>query len=160
MPLARLFAHALALIGCLSVFTFAANASSGAILTVRSGETQVVFTRGDLEGLPQTRFRTSTPWTQGIAEFEGVSFADLIKSLSGRFSKVKATALNDYSATMNVADILNDGLLAYRFNGEAMTVRNKGPLWIVFPFDANPELKSERFYSKSVWQLKSLEFFD
>jgi hypothetical protein len=51
-------------------------------------------------------------------------------------------------------------ILAYRMNGAELSVRDKGPLWIMFPFDDKPELKSELIYSQSVWQLRKMTFLD
>jgi hypothetical protein len=44
-------------------------------------------------------------------------------------------------------------LLALKRDGEYMPVRDKGPLFIVYPFDSNPDLRHQRFYSRSAWQL-------
>lgn len=128
------------------------------VLTVSSAGGSTSFTRNDLEALPKTSFATTTPWTEGVARFEGVRLADFVKFANGPVSRVKAIALNDYSASMKLDDVREHALVAYRMNGKAMTVRNKGPLWIIFPFDDQPGLKSERFYSKSVWQLKAIAF--
>jgi hypothetical protein len=38
-----------------------------------------------------------------------------------------------------------------------MAVRDKGPLFIVYPFDSRSDLRSERYYSRSAWQLRALE---
>jgi hypothetical protein len=38
-----------------------------------------------------------------------------------------------------------------------MAVREKGPLFIIYPFDSAPELKNARYYSRSAWQLKAIE---
>ena len=37
-----------------------------------------------------------------------------------------------------------------------MPVRDKGPLFIVYPFDSDPALKSRTFYGRSVWQVAKL----
>ena len=37
-----------------------------------------------------------------------------------------------------------------------MPVTDKGPLFIVYPFDSNPELKHQLFYSRSAWQLNRI----
>ena len=50
-----------------------------------------------------------------------------------------------------------DVIVAYRRNGSAMPVRDKGPLFIIYPFDSNPELRSTVYYSRSAWQLKTLQ---
>jgi hypothetical protein len=38
-----------------------------------------------------------------------------------------------------------------------MPVRDKGPLFIIYPFDTDASLRSERYYSRAAWQLKSIE---
>jgi hypothetical protein len=36
-------------------------------------------------------------------------------------------------------------------------VREKGPLFIVYPFDAVPVLHNEIYYNRSAWQLSGLK---
>ena len=47
-------------------------------------------------------------------------------------------------------------LLALKRDGEYMPTRDKGPLFIVYPYDSEPELKSQLFYSRSAWQVAEL----
>jgi hypothetical protein len=35
-------------------------------------------------------------------------------------------------------------------------MKNKGPLFVVYPYDSKKELQSVRYYQRSVWQLKAL----
>jgi hypothetical protein len=44
-------------------------------------------------------------------------------------------------------------IAASEMNGLPMPVRDKGPLWILHPYDAKPEYRTEAIYSKSIWQL-------
>ena len=37
------------------------------------------------------------------------------------------------------------------------SVRDKGPLFLVYPFDTNPETYNEKYFSRSVWQIKEIE---
>jgi hypothetical protein len=48
-------------------------------------------------------------------------------------------------------------ILALKRDGEYMPVRDKGPLFIVYPFDSDPELKNRVYYGRSVWQVARLE---
>ena len=48
-------------------------------------------------------------------------------------------------------------LVAYEMDGETMSRRQKGPLWIVYPFDSDADFRSEVIYSRSIWQLDRLE---
>ena len=49
-------------------------------------------------------------------------------------------------------------ILAYRMNGELLKIRDKGPLWIVYPQDGYPELKTKETQAKWVWQVKEIRF--
>ncbi len=51
-------------------------------------------------------------------------------------------------------------ILAIKRNGEYMPVRDKGPLFIVYPYDSKSELKSQTYYGRSAWQLKRLEVLE
>lgn len=41
-------------------------------------------------------------------------------------------------------------ILAYRRDGKAMPVRDKGPLWIMYPFDDNPAIKTDLYFALRV----------
>ena len=47
-------------------------------------------------------------------------------------------------------------IVAHKINGQPIPIRTKGPLFIVYPFDSKPELKSTTYYGRSAWQLKSM----
>jgi hypothetical protein len=73
-------------------------------------------------------------------------------------SVIHATALDDYRASIPFSDAQDyDVILAHQMNGETLTPKNKGPLFIVYPYDSKPELQTVRFYERSIWQLKSLQ---
>ncbi len=110
-------------------------------------------------GLPQKRVETSTPWTDGTKVFEGVLLADLLDFLdvkaTGRF---RAVALNEYEIDTPLPEAVEHGaLLATRMDGKPMTRRDKGPIWIVYPRDANPRIQDERHDARWVWQLARIE---
>jgi len=42
-------------------------------------------------------------------------------------------------------------------NGEPISRREKGPYWLVYPYDVDAKYQSEVVYSKSIWQLVSIE---
>lgn len=112
-----------------------------------------------LRAMPAVKIKTTSPWTDGPAEFEGVSLEALFKTVGATGKSIKAAALNDYIADVDPATIISSGaILAYRMNGSDISVRDKGPLWIMFPFDDQPQLKAEPIYSQSVWQLRKLTF--
>lgn len=68
-----------------------------------------------------------------------------------------AVAVDEYRAQIPFSDCLQfDMILAHQVDGQALTPKNKGPLFVVYPYDSKPELQSIRYYERSIWQLKSL----
>ena len=117
--------------------------------------------RFDLKMLEQvgvTRVATSTPWTEGKPVFEGVLIRDLLRRVGANGDIVTPVAINDYKIDIPRAELEKyPVLLAYRMNGEALRVRDKGPLWIVYPRDQFPELDTKPIQSRWVWQVKELQ---
>jgi len=111
-----------------------------------------------LESLGVTTLRTTTVWTVGEVEFEGVLARDVLDAVGAHGSEVVATALNDYAVTLPLNELYQyPVLLAFKMNGEYLQVRDKGPLWIVYPRDQFPELRNSMTDKKWVWQLSELE---
>jgi hypothetical protein len=128
----------------------------GAIAKKNAGD-RADFDMKMIQSMKSQKFLTSTPWTDGKVEFEGVPFKDLFETLGVTGTGLKAVALNDYIVNLDMETLISSGaILAYRMNGQEMSVRDKGPLWIMFPFDDRPQLKDEAIYSQSVWQLRKL----
>jgi hypothetical protein len=116
------------------------------------------FDRGMLEALGTASFETTTPWFDGPVKFEGVPMTALLARVGASGERLRVVALNDYSSEIPIEDFAQYGvIMALKRNGEYMPVRDKGPLFIVYPYDSVPELKSQKFYSRSVWQVKRIE---
>ncbi|WP_372801635.1 molybdopterin-dependent oxidoreductase [Paracoccus seriniphilus] len=114
-----------------------------------------------LKALPATVVETSTVWTKGTLTFTGIELVDLVEAVGGEGDAILATALNDYAIEIPMEDAVEGGaLLAYLVDGKEMAVREKGPLWIVYPFDDNPEYNGEKYYSRSIWQLARIDIVD
>jgi hypothetical protein len=115
------------------------------------------FDAAMLESLGMVSFKTKTPWDDGTVEFEGVRMDKLMEYVGAEGDQVQAIALNDYSIEIPVADFAEHGpILALKRNGEYMPVSDKGPLFIVYPFDSDAELQSQTYYGRSVWQVAKL----
>ncbi len=165
--IAQLLAAIMAMIYCSLPFASRAadipQPSGEVILTIdgdisnANGDGQANFDMAMLQSLPTIHFRTSTPWTTEVTEFEGVSLDEILKYVGAKGKTLHAVALNDYAADVPIDNASGlGGIIAYKTNGKEMPIREKGPLWIVFPFDDRPELKSEMTYSWCVWQLRKL----
>jgi hypothetical protein len=120
---------------------------------------EIELSRDALLALPKRSVRTMTPWTEGMVEFEGVPLAELIGLSGAKPAQIHAIALNNYAADIPAADAgIVDVIIAYRKDGQYMPVRDKGPLWVIYPLTSQPELDTEATHAKMIWQLKSLEF--
>ncbi len=117
-----------------------------------------VFDRAMLEALGMTSFTTNTPWYKEAVKFEGVPLDKLMSAVGASGDRIVVVALNDYSAELPMEDAKKyNVILALKRDGEYMSVRDKGPLFIVYPFDSNPDLKNQKFYARSVWQIARIE---
>lgn len=107
-----------------------------------------------LEAIGTASFTTSTPWYNSPATFSGVPMAKLLDYLGATGTMITAYALNDYKTDIPIEDFRKfPTLLATKRDGAYMPVRDKGPLFIVYPYDSDPNLKHQVYYSRSAWQV-------
>lgn len=110
-----------------------------------------------LEALPKTEVKTQNPWEVGEVTYEGVLLRDLAQAVGVTGTVLAFKALNDYSVDIDVADTQAVGvILAYKRNGEYMPVREKGPLFVVFPFSEMSANDLQKRYGQSVWQVAKI----
>ncbi|MBU9699176.1 molybdopterin-dependent oxidoreductase [Rhodobacteraceae bacterium HSP-20] len=129
----------------------------GGAISETNGDGTASFDMAMLQAMPSSEFSTSTTWTDGTKAFKGVPLKTLLDSLGAKGSKVIATALNNYSVEIPM-EAIRDGvpIMAYTIDGAEFSRRDKGPLWIVFPYDSSAEYQTELVYGWSIWQLASL----
>ena len=131
---------------------------SGLISTRNVGE-KAVFDVAMLEALGGAKTITSTAWTDGQPTFEGVLLSKLMERVGASGATAVAIALNDYKVEIPVADFRQfPVILAYKMDGEFLKIRDKGPLWIIYPQDDFPALKTKQTQAKWVWQVKEIKF--
>ncbi|CEP34865.1 MULTISPECIES: molybdopterin-dependent oxidoreductase [Halomonadaceae] len=139
------------------------EAPSGHVILTVSGNidhtnvgSEAQFDRAMLAALPQHEFETSTPWTEGSSHYSGPLMRDLLALLSQEYDAdaVLVSALNGYEAEIPVSDFNDhDVILAMTKNGEAIPIREYGPLWVLYPFDQDETLLSEKIRFRAVWQV-------
>jgi len=133
---------------------------SGAVAEGDANST-VRFDLAGLEALGIEKVETTNPWLSGKTRFTGVSLAALLKAVGAYGKTVRAKALNDYRSDIPLSDLDEyPVLIAYRLNGEAMAIRDKGPLWIIYPMDGDPTDAPLEVRSRMVWQLNALEILE
>ena len=115
------------------------------------------FTREEFEAMGLSSLTTRTPWNQDPVEFSGVRLSTFLKQVGATGRALRVTALNDYVTTIPVEDVRYDPILATRRNGKTMAIRDKGPIFIIYPFDDDKSLNSELYFSRCAWQVKSIQ---
>jgi hypothetical protein len=88
--------------------------------------------------------------------FEGVPLQAVLERVEAKGTKMTAVALNDYEIVIPFEDLKFDPLIAMKADGQPLKIRNKGPLWIVYPRDDYKVLQDIRYDSRLVWQLNRL----
>lgn len=148
-------------------FSAISTVAGETILTVSSAaetsgaKATVEFDLSQLRQIGEVTFSTTTPWTEGEQSFTGVPLSTLVSSLDLSSGVLKATAVNDYAVEIPVADALSEGpIIAYFKNEKPMSVREKGPLWLVYPYDSDAKFRTEIVYSRSIWQLDRIVVSD
>jgi hypothetical protein len=111
-----------------------------------------------LKKMDPVTFETTTIWTDGVQTFTGVELAELLERLGVSGGTLRASAVNNYAVEIPMSDAVDGGpIIAYLSNGETMSLREKGPLWIVYPYDSSVAYQTELIYSRSIWQLDRIE---
>ncbi|WP_374378445.1 molybdopterin-dependent oxidoreductase [Dongia sp.] len=137
-----------------------AAAQDDVILTIEgaiSKGSSVTFTLAQLDALAQTDIKTKTPWHDGVRTFTGPSLRLVLDAVGATGANITAHALNDYSADLPVEDADKFGvILATRMDGELLSIRDKGPIFVIYPYDSDPVLQHDVYYTRSVWQVDKL----
>ena len=149
---------------------FPANAASidkpeGKVVLTITGNIQntndgqaATFDLAMLEKIAGRQASMETPWTEGETTFEGPILRNILKQVGASGKTMRIVALNDYAADVPIEDAEQiDTILATKMNGKPMSVRDKGPLFLIYPFDLDSSLYNEKYFARSVWQIKQIE---
>jgi hypothetical protein len=137
------------------------SAAGETVLTLTSKANAKFVKTYDMEGLEAlglSKIITTTSWTDGPITFEGVKLVDVLAASKLEGGELHATAINDYAVDIPMSDAAKyPVIIATKMNGERMSVRDKGPLWVIYPRDDFAELMDETHNFKWIWQLTSIE---
>ena len=128
------------------------------LLTVVGADGTQTYDQAALQAFGPVSFATSTIWTEGQPTFTGVPLQTILTDAGIDEGTVSAVAINDYAVQIPVDEVTADyPIVAFQQDGQAMSVRDKGPLWVIYPYDSDPALQSEVTYARSIWQLVRIE---
>lgn len=166
------FASLLSFVSCFFLAVSAAadtedvqTASGRVILEVQGsiqttdGDNTARFDLEKLESLGMVEIRTESPWTDGMATFQGVPISALVDFVGASGSQVRFLALDDYTVTIPISDFdAYQPILATRRDGEPMRIRDRGPIWVIYPWSDYPQIQNEENYAKAIWQVFQMTF--
>jgi hypothetical protein len=131
-------------------------------LTIRSKalDREMTLTLKQLGDMPQETIVTGNDFVDGERIFRGPLMRDVMRRFSPSLPKtVTMTAANDFQSDAPVDDFIKyDVILALSVDGVALSMRDKGPIWMIYPSSDFPELRDPVYNSRLIWQLVSVEY--
>ncbi|MFP2768544.1 molybdopterin-binding protein [Oceanisphaera sp. KMM 10153] len=117
------------------------------------------FTLSELQALPQADIITAHPWVTRPHHYRGVDLNRLMARLFGhrRVVTLYLETLNGFSVAVDWSKLSPFGsIIAWQDDELVMSRRNKGPLWLMLPFDRVPEVQQADFLHFMAWQLRGI----
>lgn len=117
------------------------------------------YTSDDLLAMDTVELRTDNDFVDQMTTFTGPLLRDLLGAASlTSDDEIQITALNDYKTTIPAQEVIDyDVIIAVLQDGQPMSVRDKGPFWVIYPMSEHPELQDPGFNDRLVWQLSEVE---
>lgn len=112
---------------------------------------QIALDDAALAALPQTQFKTATPWTTDMHDYRGPTLAAVLAAQGVKnVGKIAVSALNGYQQVVDLTLVRHE-------DGKPLTRRNKGPLWLLIPLSSYPKLDIPLIHNCMVWQVTRIE---
>lgn len=124
----------------------------------KDGSHSLDITAPELAKLEVHRYKAVLPGGDGaVQDVAGPLVRDVLAAAGVTGTKITARALDGYELDIPMEDVQNfDVLAATEVDGKPLSVRDRGPAWIVYPTVDHPELKDALYEARSVWQIKEL----
>ncbi|WP_299196181.1 molybdopterin-dependent oxidoreductase [uncultured Amphritea sp.] len=161
----------LALLACCAV-TFSVTAAplpqpegpviltiSGKIQNTQDGQT-ARLDLAQLQRLESDTFTLQTRWSNSLNSYHGPLLSAVLNHVGAEGNHIRLTALNDYSVEFERHYMDQyEPILAWSEDGKQLSIRNKGPLWLILPHHKFPELTGEIHTGRMIWQLSRIEIY-
>ena len=141
----------------LSLCSFSIFAASQLTVFDHLGQKHQI-SRDQLLQLPQKEITTSLPWVDGELVYSGVTLQTVLEIMDLPIaSQVTFVALNDYKIAVPKEDFYDyQPIIAIKQDGEFMSVRDKGPYWLIYPLSTRPDINNTDFHAKMIWQIRDI----
>lgn len=151
----------LLLAACVMLGTAVGRADDVELVLARGpGEAETLeLTAADLAALPQVTMVTQNEFTDGKVAYRGPLVRDVLERLAlDHVDTVRFIAANDYYVDIPTSDFRDyDVILATEADGKPLSRRDKGPLWLMYPFSDHPELQNNLYIRRLIWQVVRIE---
>ena len=127
----------------LVLFSFGTQASSSSLLQlILPDKREITLDEAALAALPQVEFETATPWTLGTHRYRGPTLKSVLAQQQvDSASAIDVAALNGYQQRVDLSLFAKVPLTLVRYQDDKpLTRRNKGPLWLLVPLSAHPDM--------------------
>jgi hypothetical protein len=132
-------------------------AAEHSILTLKLGDKVVNLSYEDMLEFTPVEHTMSNLWIEKTTTYTGVNLSGILEKYKITNEWLHLTALNDYSIEVPIADADKGAFIAYLIDGKQIKIRDKGPLWLLYPFNENKALDIDLYHNRSIWQLKVIE---
>ncbi len=144
----------------LMLFSFGTQASSSSLLQlILPDKLEITLDEAALAALPQVEFETATPWTLGTHRYRGPTLKSVLAAQQvDSASAIDVAALNGYQQRVDLSLFAKVPLTLVRYQDDKpLTRRNKGPLWLLVPLSAHPDMDVSAIHNNMVWQVIRIE---
>lgn len=144
----------------LVLFSFGTQASSSSLLQlILPDKREITLDEAALTALPQVEFETATPWTLGTHRYRGPTLKSVLAAQQvDSASAIDVAALNGYQQRVDLSLFAKVPLTLVRYQDDKpLTRRNKGPLWLLVPLSAHPDMDVSAIHNNMVWQVIRIE---
>ncbi|MDH1840981.1 hypothetical protein [Aeromonas caviae] len=120
---------------------------------------EITLDEAALAALPQVEFETATPWTLGTHRYRGPTLKSVLAQQQvDSASAIDVAALNGYQQRVDLSLFAKVPLTLVRYQDDKpLTRRNKGPLWLLVPLSAHPDMDVSAIHNNMVWQVIRIE---
>lgn len=144
----------------LVLFSFGTQASSSSLLQlILPDKREITLDEAALAALPQVEFETATPWTLGTHRYRGPTLKSVLAQQQvDSASAIDVAVLNGYQQRVDLSLFAKVPLTLVRYQDDKpLTRRNKGPLWLLVPLSAHPDMDVSAIHNNMVWQVIRIE---
>ena len=115
----------------------------------------------DLEKLERKDYLTLLPPSLSVPgrhDWLGIPLRAVLEAANAKsFTTMRIAALDGYQVNLPATDVARfDPILAYQKDGQYIGILDKGPLFLIYPFESHRELQSMQYINRAIWQVNAI----